>query len=689
MSGTRPRTLTRLASLTRRGDLRALSPVARRVVLVLAILTPLVVAGVSVSSMQVPAASTAAVPAVLPAAIVNDDQFVKVDQNGTEQTVLAGKLLVSQLTSPNTTTGFDWTVTDADTASSGLASGQFSAVVTIPSNFSASYVSLSSPNPVQAQLQVQTNGAESYVGQLLASALSTNLQAALSSTVTKQFTETTLGGFTTLQQNLVPAAAGADKLAGLQTQLAGGAGELATNLHKAASGAGDLQNGLTQYAGVMQTIATATADLPTYAGYLADGTSLVDQGVIALRDSVGKKAADVGTLAADQTTNATQLQQIIDTVTDPALKAQLQTVQQSMTSVADRTAVTSVGLDFDTLGGSVLSLGSGVVDQGARLFADDLPYLSTGLQGAATAASAIATQTGGLTTGLSLLADGSDKLTQGASGIAGGLTDLGTGLDSATANIPTYTTDQASAIATVVAQPVVTTSTDVGAVPGPGAAIAAVAVPVALWIGALVLYLVLMPFTRSALLSTASTLRVVVSALRWPLLLGVVQAVLVAAILFALGAHPAHLAGSVVFVFVMTVSFVMLHQGLVALLGQGGRILSIALVVVQVVAAAVVIPSGLSSPAYTALASVLPLSHAISGMQLLVTGGSLLGVLGDAVALAVFALLGFVLAIVAAARARSRDLVAVTEVSEETAAASGAGSDAVPPRAGSVSPASA
>ncbi|WP_378148710.1 YhgE/Pip family protein [Cnuibacter sp. UC19_7] len=193
-----------------------------------------------------------------------------------------------------------------------------------------------------------------------------------------------------------------------------------------------------------------------------------------------------------------------------------------------------------------------------------------------------------------------------------------------------------------------------------GAAIAAVAVPVALWIGALVLYLVLMPFTRSALLSTASTLRVVVSALRWPLILGAGQAALVAAILLAVGVRPAHLVGSVVFTFVMAVAFVMLHQGLVALLGQGGRILSLALVVVQVVAAAVVIPAGLSSPAYTGLATVLPLSHAITGMQLLATGGSLTSVLQEALVLLVFALIGLALAIVAATRARSRDLVAET-----------------------------
>lgn len=670
--------MNRLRALTRRGDLRALSPFARTVVLVLAVLTPLVVAGVSVSAIQASDRGSASSPTVLPAAIVNDDQLVNIDDNGTQTPVLAGKLLVSQLTSSGSATGFDWTVTDAGTASDGLASGRFSAVVTIPGDFSKSYVSLSSSDPVQAQLQVQTNGAGSYVGELLASALSVNLQAALSSTVTEQFVQTTLGGFTTIQTSLQPAASGAGQLAGLQGQLASGAGELATNLHKAADGAGELNTGTQAYAGLMQQIASATTDLPTYAGYLADGSSLVTSGIGLLRDGVTEKAQQVGSLAVDQASQAAQLRDIAKTA-DPVTAQKLDALATDIDGTAADAALLSGGLAFGSLGGTLLQDGSGLVTDGVREFADDLPLLSTGLQGAATGAAGIATGTAGLADGLGQLATGSDQLASGAGQIATGMGGLATGLDQAVAQIPTYTPDKAKSVATVVAQPVVSTTSDVSALPGAGAAISAVAVPVALWIGALVLYLVLMPFTRSALLSTASTFRAVVSALRWPLILGVGQAALVAGILFAVGVHPAHLVGSVVFAFVMAMSFVMLHQGLVALLGQGGRILSLALVVVQVVAAAVVIPAGLSSPAYTGLASVLPLSHAITGMQLLASGGSLLSVLQEAIVLLVFALIGLALALVAATRARSRDLV--TEAAPAPAVPE-AGRDATPPADG-------
>jgi putative membrane protein len=142
--------------------------------------------------------------------------------------------------------------------------------------------------------------------------------------------------------------------------------------------------------------------------------------------------------------------------------------------------------------------------------------------------------------------------------------------------------------------------------------------------------------------------------------LGLVQAAVVAVVLFAVGADPARLAGSILFSLLMSLVFVTLHQGLIALLGQTGRVLSIALLAVQVAAAAVIIPTGLSSSLYTGLASLLPLTNAITGLQALLSGGSLDTVLGAAAALAVFGLIGLALSLVAASRQRSRDVVVVT-----------------------------
>ncbi|MGD8168764.1 YhgE/Pip family protein [Herbiconiux sp. P16] len=662
-----------LTSLVRRGDTGSLSPVARRVAIALAVLTPLLIAGVAVTALVSPTQSTASPSGpALPAAVVNQDLKVDLPQSdGTTTPVLAGKLLVSELTSGTSGQGFTWNVTDASTADAGLKSGQYAAVVTIPSNFSASYVSISGSSPVQAELQVQTNGANSYVTEMLASALSTNLQAALSTQATKQFVTTTLGAFTTLNSSIGQAASAADELAGGADKLTNGAGQLATGLSQAATGGAELNTGAQALAGGLNEISVATTDLPTYAQELADGTGLVEGGIGLLRDNVAVQAGKTVDLITAQQTNVIDPldKLILDLPTDPdAIRDELEKIAQGARDVRDETGKVTVGLAFDTLGGTGLEYGAGLVRAGQQKFADDLPQLTDGISKAASGANQLATGTAGLSTGLNQLSAGAAQLTPGAAQLASGMHQLAGGLHEATDQIPTYTTAQEDTISTVVANPVVTEKSDIAALPSPAAAIAAVAVPMALWIGAFAIYLMLTPFTRRGLASTASTFRVVVGSL-WPaVVLGLVQAVIVAIVLFFVGAQPAHVAGSILFSLFMSFAFVTLHQGLVALFGQAGRLLSLGLVVVQIAAAAVIIPNGLSSPLYTGLSSLLPLSHAITGMQALIGGGSLAVVAQEALVLLVFAAIGLSLSLIAVTRRRSRSLVQLVPLAPPVAA---------------------
>jgi putative membrane protein len=654
--------MTSLSSLVRRGDTGSLSPVARRIAIALAVLTPLLIAGVAVTALVSPTQSAASPSGPsLPAAVVNLDQMVQVEQNGAETPFLAGKLLVSELTSGTSGRGFTWNVTNADTASGGLKSGQYAAVVTIPSNFSESYVSLSSTSPVQAELQVQTNGANSYVTEMLASALSTNLQAALSTQATKQFVTTTLGAFTTLNASIGQAATAAGELAGGADKLSAGAGQLSTGLSQAAAGGAELNTGAQALAGGLGEISAATTDLPAYAQALADGTGLVEGGIGLLRENVGAQAFNAGGLAVTQQEQViAPMRAVIESlpVGDPT-RVQLEGIESSAREVRDGAGRLTGALAFDTLGGAALEFGAGVVRVGQQQFADDLPQLTDGISKASSGASQLAVGTAGLSSGLNQLSAGAAELAPGAAQLASGTHQLAGGLQQATDAIPTYTSEQEGAISTAVATPIVTEQSDIAALPSPAAAIAAVAVPMALWIGALAIYLMLTPFTRRGLASTASTFRVVTGSLLPAVVLGLVQAAIVAIVLFFVGAQPAHVAGSILFSLFMSFAFVTLHQGLVALFGQAGRLLSLGLVVVQIAAAAVIIPNGLSSPLYTGLSTLLPLSHAITGMQALIGSGSLVLVLQEALVLLVFAAIGLVLSLIAVARRRSRSFVQI------------------------------
>ncbi|WP_382308887.1 YhgE/Pip domain-containing protein [Herbiconiux sp. UC225_62] len=652
-----------LTSLVRRGDTGSLSPVARRVAIALAVLTPLLIAGVAVTALVSPTQSTASPTGpALPAAVVNQDVKVDVPQSdGTTTPVLAGKLLVSELTSGTSGQGFTWNVTDASTAEAGLKSGQYAAVVTIPSNFSSSYVSISGSDPVQAELQVQTNGANSYVTEMLASALSTNLQAALSTQATKQFVTTTLGAFTTLNGSIGQAASAADQLAGGADKLTTGAGQLSTGLSQAATGGAELNTGAQALAGGLNEITAATTDLPTYANLLAEGTAGVSSGITFLK---GRLADETVTSYGIDKSQKDLESSIAALRTDvraglptEEIVSRLDQLELDAAGIRVRSFGVTLGLGLDALGVTALEGASNQVSTGAAQFAEDIPQLTDGISKAASGANQLAAGTAGLSTGLNQLSAGSADLTSGGAQLASGMHQLAGGLQQATDQIPTYTTAQEDTISTVVANPVVTEQSDVAALPSPAAAIAAVAVPMALWIGAFAIYLMLTPFTRRGLASTASTFRVVVGSL-WPaVVLGLIQAAIVALVLFFVGAQPDHVAGSILFSLFMSFAFVTLHQGLVALFGQAGRLLSLGLVVVQIAAAAVIIPNGLSSPLYTGLSSLLPLSHAITGMQALIGGGPLAVVGQEALVLLVFAGIGLALSLIAVTRRRSRSQV--------------------------------
>ncbi|MCY7413628.1 MAG: YhgE/Pip family protein, partial [Salinibacterium sp.] len=97
----------------------------------------------------------------IPAAIVNEDRLImSTAADGTEQPVFAGRLLVTELTGAE---GFDWTITNEKDAEAALANGEVYAILTIPSNFSRSILSLSGQSPEQADIAIRTDDAHGYL----------------------------------------------------------------------------------------------------------------------------------------------------------------------------------------------------------------------------------------------------------------------------------------------------------------------------------------------------------------------------------------------------------------------------------------------------------------------------------------------------------------------------------------------
>ncbi|NQX34876.1 YhgE/Pip domain-containing protein [Herbiconiux sp. VKM Ac-2851] len=665
--------MTSLRSLVRRGDTAPVSPLGRRIAIGLAVLTPLLIAGVAVSAFQSPAGAEAGPSAadspsstapLLPAALVNEDEYVDVTAaDGTTSKAVFSKLLTTDLTDGTSGTGFSWTLTDAKTASAGLASGDFAAVVTIPSDFSASFQSVGTANPVQSTLQVQTDAGSSYATQLLADALSTDLQAAVSRQITSGYVTKSLEAFGGVRTSLSQAAGGATQIAGYVDQAGTGADQLAGGLTKAVDeGAAPLTTGVQGLATGLSALSTGAAVLPVAADDFAAASSGISSAMTVLKDRLGQES--LASLAIDdrQKTLEAGIQALSDevpTLTPTEIQDRLTALKDEAAGIRVASFTVTLGLGLDTLGVTALDGFTTELSAAQTQFAAKVPELTDNLALASDGAGKLAVGMVTLTGGLRDAAKGASDLGGSLHQLSAAPQELATKLQEGSDQIPAYTADQQTQLATVVTQPILTAQTSVGGAPSPAAAIAAVVIPLALWLGAFAVYLLLAPFTRRALDSTASTFRVVVAALAPAALLGLVQAAVVAVVLFAVGVDPARLAGGILFSLLMSLVFVTLHQGLIALLGQTGRVLSIALLAVQVAAAAVIVPAGLSSSLYTGLASLLPLTNAITGLQALLSGGSLDAVLGAAMALAVFGLIGLALSLVAASRQRSRDVVVI------------------------------
>lgn len=555
-------------------------------VIVLAI--PLITSVLTMITVSEPPHTSTGQPA-LNAAIVNNDQIVTESLGGESVPVPAGRMLVGELVT-NPDDGFSWVITNAETASAGLASGEFSAVVTIPQNFSASYISSTTENPVQATINVQTDGSHSYLAAIIAQSLASSLPDALSNQLTSGFIENLLLGYTALSD---------------------GMGEVAT-------GANELTVGLNE-------IAKITAELPAATNELADGSKLVDAGLNELAKDLWQLAAFSQTSVESSATVVTQiasLKSYVDSASfDPTVKAailgQLASLETSSATTATNALETDAGIDLGALAADVLKAASGLVSAGNSELAAGMPLLNEGVSGAAA---------------------GSGALSSGLSEVA--------------ADIPNYTKDQASTLSNVVANPIKTEQVTNPKLPKAVGAVGAVIIPVALWLGALALSFVRDAFSARALGTRASNLRIVSQA-SLPLAgMAALQGALIVVAIFALQLEPLHPLAFILLTFAAAISFVLLHQGLAALTGRFAWLISLALLALQILAAGVVLPALFVPDWVLTLGSVLPLSQAISGAQEVITGGSLANVTASILWLIVTGVLGLVLTLFAVARGR-------------------------------------
>jgi len=598
------------------------------------VLVPLAFAGLFVGALS---KSDDALQAI-PAAIVNDDTLVyQTAADGTESPVFAGRLLVTELTDTDESTGFDWRITNAEDAQKALDNGEVYAVLTVPSNFSKSILSISGDDPEQADITIDTDDSHSYLTGSVAQVVGESMVSTFGNAITAQYIEgiySSLGGvgeaFQTASDGATEIADGATKLADGTDKLADGTDKLADGTDEFADGIGAYSDGVDQYTAGVDSLAGGLGKLNTGAKQL---TQLSD-GVADYTRGVSQTSSGLIQLNAAIQANPT---------VDPAVKAGLQQTTDGLAqlSTAGTTLRSATATGVSGIQGGI-SKSSG----GANKIAAGSPALRSGAAKLEAGASKIADSTHTIADNTHTIADNTYKL-------ADGITELADGLATGAESIPAMDEDAAKASAEIAADPVGLTVTTANKVSEVGQGIATYFVPLGLWLGALAIFLVLAPVSRRALTSTANSGRLVLSTLSRAGIVAAAQALLLVLLLhIVVKVDWALLPATIAFSLLMAAAFTAFHYLLTIGLGRAGLVVSLFLLAVQMTSTGSIYPIELLAAPFQAISPFLPLTYGVAGMQGILSGGNVASLVTSIVVLVLIAVGSVLISLLAIRRTR-------------------------------------
>ncbi|WP_328317017.1 YhgE/Pip domain-containing protein [Streptomyces sp. NBC_00388] len=613
----------------------------------------------------------------IPVALVNDDRGAE----AAGKKVRAGDDITDGLRDSKV---FDWHETSAAEAHKGVEDGTYYLSLTMPADFSKRVASSSGDSPETGALQVRTNDANNYIVGQISRTVFSEVRTSASTHASRTFLDRIYLSFAGLHDQTAKAADGASDLSsglgrarkGSKTLADGakdaraGSGRLAGGITKLDKGAAGLQSGSKQVAAGTRTLAKKvngaagavrpflrnnSKSIGDAARLVSDSTqvvrdhlaSLVKAAPVAARgaatasaglDSVyrarcqelpvpdpacpqlkkaKKAAADTARIAGD--VNGLVQQQNGDLKT---LDGQLATLQKQADSLAEHAP--DLASDLDTAVARINQL-----DSGAHRVASGAGRLHTGLTAARTGATSLHTGLGKLNSGARTLHAGLVKLSDGAGTLA-------TGLHDGVSKIPDYDKKDRDQRTGVMADPVQLASKSLHPAPNYGTGFAPYFIPLSLWVGAMVAYMLIQPLSRRALAAGASAWRITFAGWLPVAAIGVLQtAALMAVLHWAIGLQMVRAAGTLGFLALVTCCFAAIVQWLNARFGAAGRILVLALLMLQLTSAGGTYPVQTSPAFFNAIHPYLPMSYVVEGLRRLITGGGLAPVLtGSAVLLA-------------------------------------------------------
>jgi putative membrane protein len=511
------------------------------------------------------------------------------------------------------------------------------------------------------------------------------------------------GGLTKLADGATKAASGSADLADGARTLAGGLAEANGGAAEVADGASQVATGSSQLTAALSSLAGGSSEIATAAETAKDGAARLSAGIDEASAGIGEAASRVGELHAGAEGVAAALRAYVAAHPEAASDPSFAEALGHATAVADGCQALAEGLEAAATGtvglgqgarqladgtsrlaGGTRELSAGIVlaengstrlsaatralQAGTGKLATGVSAAEEGATGLAAGSSRLAAGTGGIAsasvaaaTGAAALADGNARLGTGARSLATGLhpavdgaEELRSRLASASEDVPDYDAAKRSANAEMMSDPVSLSTAKRGEVPTYGTGFTPYFVPLALWVGALLVFFILKPLPDRAIASGANPLVCAVASYLPGAALGIAQAIILLAVVqLGLGLRPVNPLATYAFAVVTSLVFVAILQALNGAFGAVGKLISIVMLMLQLTSAGGTFPTQLIPSFFQAIHPFLPMSYVVAGLRQTISGGDLAVAAQSAASLIVFWLLALGVTTLSAWRRRT------------------------------------
>ena len=557
----------------------------------------------------------------MPVALVNADRGATV--SGVH--VNAGDEIAKSLTADHS---LDWNVVSDEEARRGVEHGKYYFMLELPPDFSEAIASPVNGNPKKADLIAIYNDANNYISSTIGRTATSQVLNAVSTRISGQAVNQILSVVVSSGTGIKQAADGAHQLAAGATELDNGTAKLAAGLQDARAGAAKLATGSKQLSTGIDKATDPLLKVTKALAQVGGSTDKLQQSATALEQA----AEQAGTLATAQDAAAATIGSVIQQLSmnsDPISTGAVNSlrgvqdqlnghqftpqIRQQLTDGRNAAIAMTENLRAP---GSPLRMAMDQVGASGQQLTDQLNQLRGGAQ-------QVAAGNAQLASGLVQLDDGARQLKTGTTKLQNGANELATKLGDGAKQVPTWTDQQKTAIADTIGAPVSLQSLHENSAPNFATGMAPFFLTLALFFGALVLWMVLRPLQNRPIAAEVLAIRVVFASYLPAAVIALCQSVILYCVVrFALGMDVAHPVGMLAFMMLVSLAFVAATQAINALVGPAvGRVLIMALLMLQMVSAGGMYPVETTSRPFQVLHTFDPMTFGVNGLRAMVLGG--------------------------------------------------------------------